>query len=180
MKAFALWLQGVWDQLIIGARMALGDTRPKEIREAPIGYMGQNKAPNHHGRVNTIVLGNTCHAFSPEMAATPLRDTRKPVLDRDDTNAKSFFLDLVVLGLFNHRCNLNGFTQLWGFQVVYDKQELRMFRCPVVNSSPTVILTAEGMSRRADADLSTETIYELLHELREHVAKQNLTNKEKQ
>lgn len=194
MKAFALWLQGVWDQVVVGVRMALGDTRPKEVREAPIGYMGQNKAPNpHHHTHNRVVMTNeyykhpqeTVVISQPSMAkeytfgsVTPIRDARKPVLDRTDMHARTYFAELVALGLFDPRCNLNGVTLSWGFQVLYDKKELRMFQYPVVNGSPTVILSAEGMSRKVDTDLPSEVIYDLLIDLVKHVRKQNLNNKE--
>lgn len=172
------WMRDVKDRVVIGVRMFLGDTRPKAVREAPCCCMGQNKS------VNRVVMTNEYYqrprelVFTPEMAQQPLTDARKPVFGRTDINARTYFADLEALGLFNPRCNLNGFTQSWGFQVLYDKKELRMFQYPVVNGTPTVMLTAAGMS--SHTYIPSEVIYNLLHELREHVAKQDLNDKEKQ
>lgn len=171
------WMRDVKDRVVIGVRMFLGDTRPKEVREAPCSCMGQNKAPN---RENRVVMTNEYYqrprelVFTPEMAQQPLTDARKPVLTRTDLPSAAYFSSLVNLGLFDPRCNLNGFTNSWGFQVLYDKQELRMFRYPVVHHSPTVILSSDGMTRMMDIDFPLDEVYSVLNAMRDHVMAQNL------
>lgn len=181
MKTLALWLRDAWDRVAIGVRMALGDTRTKEVQEAPCGYMQESKPPSMHNRVvmtNEYYRRPLERTFTPEMAQQPLRDERKPVLTCTDLPSAAYFASLVELGLFDRRCNLNGFTKSWGFQVLYDKQELRMFRYPVVHHSPTVILSADGMTRMMDTDFPLDEVYDVLNAMRDHVRKQNLVPSE--
>lgn len=189
MKEFVRMLKDIWTRVVIGVQLLLGDTRTHQVRSAPYGSMvGQNKAPNRH---NKVVMTNEYYQRpqetvmipqQPSMAkeytfgsvTDPIRDARKPVLDRTDLPSAAFFSSLVGLGLFDRRCNLNGFTASWGFQVLYDKQELRMFRYPVVHHSPTVILSAEGMTRTREIDFPLGEVYSILSAMRDHVRAQKL------
>lgn len=178
LKRLWLWFLGL-----------LGDTRPPEVRDAPCSGLGMNNTPSrvqmsqYHQRgeprvarmSNEVRMDNTYVFDAAQMA--PMRDARKPVLHRG--SGKAYYDELVAAGLFNPLCDLTGVSLSWGFQVIYDKKELRMFQYPVVNYAPTVMLTAEGMSRKVDTDLPSEVIFDLLAKLLKHVREQNLNdNKE--
>jgi hypothetical protein len=160
-----------------------GDTRTKEVRDAPFGCLEMTFSGNRHRReaeelrqahrnVTTTHLDNT-YIKDEDIVQMVERVTARTPLEID-TRWKA----LVDAGLFDPRCNLNGMGITWTFLATPEIKELRGWRYPIVSVVPTFILTESGATVDPLDPLSYPEGNVILEKLLTHIQKQNLIEKE--
>lgn len=145
-----------------------GDTRTKEVRDAPFGCLEMTFSGERHKREAEELR---------KAGVANLADYRQ---NRLAAQTPAIFAELVEAGLFHRRAMLNGVAGSCGLIAMRDTQELFIYVYPIVSAKPTVVISPTSMefcdidwSGMSDADLHC-----VLNKLLIHLKKQNLNDKE--
>lgn len=142
-----------------------GDTRPKEIRDAPFGMMEMTFSGNRHrqeaevlrqasGKVDRIRFNPT--APSPEI-----------------------FKDLVAAGVFHREADVTGSSNTCWVIARRDTRELFLYVLPIVSKQATAVISATSMRLdNRNSFMTEDDIRHTLNKLLTHLKKQNLDDKE--